>query len=273
MKKTFITLALAMLANQAWGLPVTPVITTPPIEKPVVQALSVDPEPTVVELEPAPAVEPFPAARLLNTVRRLQVGPQSGVTKILGNKRVVLWTRGFDDQKVARLAPEEHIKIFTALNIPETQLVSLSQQLMQEYPKLPHEQTTALLGTIAIHPVTTVQDRQVIEAWLDQLLLNEKDVLARRQALLALALLPQVSDTTIATVLDVYEHSHNLWETFPVGQFVEYHATELASRPDAEALRLRLAAVESIYTPMILQELAQQEPPQPTVVAEPRQGL
>ena len=203
-------------------------------------------------------------------MRRLQVGPQSGVTKVLGNKRAVLWTRGFDDQKVARLDAEEHIKIFTALNIPDTQLVSLSQQLMTGYAKLPHEQTTALLGAIAIHPATSLQDRQVIETWLGQLLLHEKDVLARRQALLALALLPQVSDATIATVVSVYEQSHNLWETFPVGQFVEYHATELASRPDAEELRVRLAAVQSVYTPMMLQELAQQEPPQPTVVAEPR---
>ena len=255
MKKTFIMIALAMFSSQAWALPAP---------------IAADPEPSVVELEPTPALQPFPAARVLNTVRRLQVGPQSGVTKVLGNKKVVLWTRGFDDQKVARLESEEHSKIFTALNVPDAQLASLSQQLMSGYPKLPHEQTTALLGAIAIHPATTLQDRQVIEAWLDQLLIKEKNVLARRQALLALALLPQVSDATIAIVVNVYEHSHNLWETFPVGQFVEYHATELASRPDAEQLRVRLAAVQSVYTPMMLQELAQQEPPQPTVVTEPR---
>lgn len=256
MKKSLIALALTFFAHHAAALPVP--------------SPTMDPQPTVVELEITQAAQPFPAARLLNTVRRLQIGPQSGVTKVLGNQKVVLWTRGFDDQKVARLEPEEHRKIFTALNIPDTQLVSLSQQLMQGYAKLPHDQATALLGAIAIHSSTTVADRQVVEVWLNQLLFQEKDVLARRQALLALALLPQVSDITIATVVNVYEHSHNLWETFPVGQFVEYHAIELASRPDAAELRARLAAVESVYTPLILQDLAQQQPPQPTVVAEPR---
>lgn len=256
MKKTLFALGLAMLSYSAMALPVGTTAVT-------------GPEPRIVEVAPAPVVEPFPAANLWKTVKSLQIGPQSGITKVLGPKKAVLWTRGFDDHKVARISDEERRRMFDALGVPEGQLVSQSQQLIEKYPKLPHTPTVALLGAIALEPALPRAEQQRLEAWLNRLLtLETKDVITRRQALLALALWPHTSDETVATMLGVYETSKNNWETFPVHQFVEYHAGDLWDREDAEQLRQRFGAVESLYTPGIMQVMAQQEPPVPSTVLE-----
>ncbi len=225
-----------------------------------------DPLPTPITLE-IHGAQPFPAARLAHTVRSLQLGPQSGIVKVLKGNGEVLWTRGFDDLKVARLPAEEHAKIFTALKVEEAQLDSLAQALMKNSGRLPASQTTALVGAIAIHPATNAAGRQVIEKWLiGRLKSDPKDVVTRRQAILALALLPQVSEESLTAVLQIYEKSHNLWETFPVGQFVEYHASDLGNRPDTAQIRARLQSVQSIYTPGMLENLAQSQAPEPTKV-------
>ena len=262
MKKTLLALALAMLAGPALALPVSPVATTPPIDKVELA------EPQEISIPAAPAPEPFPAKKLWVTVKSLQLGPQSGITKVLGPKKSVLWTRGFDDQKVARLSAEEHNRIFAALGVPDSQLASLSAQLMEKYAKLPHPATAALLGAIALEPALTRAEQQRIEDWLNDLVSREPDVITRRQALLALALLPEPGDRTVTTMVRVYETSHNNWETFPVNQFVQYHAIELWERSDSAEIRQRLSAVQSLYTPGITEDLAQQEPPVPSVVLE-----
>ncbi|MBS2040050.1 hypothetical protein JST97_34000 [bacterium] len=261
MKRALVVLTLSLLGRQAMALPVTTEIT----RAPAIQLV----EPEMVELPAAPEPENFASQRLIKTVRSLQLGPQSGIVKVLGDKKKVLWTRGFDDQKVARLSPEEHQAIFVALQIPQTQMVSLSQQLMAGYSRLPHAQTVALLGAVALEPALTRADRQQIEDWLNQLLKREtKDMVTRRQALLALALLPEVGETTVTTMLRTYETSHNLWETFPIGQFVQYHAVDLLQRPDGEQIKQRLSSVPSIYTPVMLEEMARQDPPQATLILD-----
>lgn len=263
MKKALIALALTVLSCQAMALPMSPVTTTPPIQAEVLQPV----EPQQVQLPPVALPEAFPTRRIYKALKSLQLGPQSGIVKVLGDKKKVLWTRGFDDQKVARLSPDEHAQIFAALQIPDNQMANLSQQLMEKYGRLPHPQTVALLGALALEPALTRADQQRIEEWLNRLLsLETRDVVTRRQALLALALLPEASDATVATMLTTYESSHNLWETFPIGQFIQYHAVELLQRPDGDQIRQRLTAVGSIYTPVMLEELAQQDPPQATPV-------
>lgn len=260
MKNALIAITLLWLSGQAIALPASQTGTTA-----VVDATAIQPQP--VELPPAPVAEVFPAERLSKVVKSLQLGPQSGIVKVLGDKKKVLWTRGFDDQKVARLNPEEHSAIFVALQVPDSQLLSLSQQLMSSWGRLPRAQTVALLGAVALEPTLTRSDRGQIEQWLNRMLNQEKrDVVARRQALLALALLPEVSDETVATMLKIYESSHNLWETFPIGQFVQYHAVDLLQRPDGEQIKQRLSSVASIYTPVMLDEMARQDPPPATPV-------
>ncbi|MBN9419728.1 MAG: hypothetical protein J0I12_30000 [Candidatus Eremiobacteraeota bacterium] len=271
MKKTLLALAIAMLSSQAMADSVPPTAAATPA--PAAVSLPVDssaaPEPTEVEVGNVTVPEEFPKANLWKTVKSLQLGPQSGITKVLGAKKAVLWTRGFDDQKVAKLEPEEHHKIFEALGVPDSQMASLSRQLMEKYSKLPHAQTVALVGAVALEPALTRADQQRIEEWLNRVLSVEtKDVVTRRQALLALALLPQPSDESVATVVKVYETSRNNWETFPVNQFVQYHAVDLLERPDGPQIRERLGAVPSLYTPGIMQDLSQQEPPAATPVLE-----
>jgi hypothetical protein len=253
------------------ALPISQAIT-PPIEpaasQPVVDFAEF-PVPEEVSIAPAPVPEAFPSKLLWKTVKSLQLGPQSGITKVLGPKKGVLWTRGFDDQKVARLGADQHHQIFEALGVPDAQMASLSQQLMEKYSRLPHAPTVALLGALALEPALTRGQQQSIEDWLNRLLSSEtKDMVTRRQALLALALLPQPGDQTVATVLQVYETSQNNWETFPVNQFVQYHAIDLLERKDGEEIRQRLGAVTSLYTPGIMEDFARQEPPVPTTVLE-----
>lgn len=272
MKKTLLALAIAMLGSQAMAVTAPPEAPTA-AAVPAAAVLPADsasaPEPTVVEVGNVTVPEDFPKANLWKTVKALQLGPQSGIVKVLTPKKAVLWTRGFDDQKVARLSPEDHHKIFEALEVPDSQLASLSRQLMEKYSKLPHAQTVALVGAIALEPALTRADQQRIEEWLNRVLTVEsKDVVTRRQALLALALLPQPSDESVATVVNVYETSRNNWETFPVNQFVQYHGIDLLERPDGPQIRERLGAVPSLYTPGILQDLSQQEPPAATPVLD-----
>ena len=57
---------------------------------------------------------------------------------------------------------------------------------------------------------------------------------------------------------------------FPISQFVQYHAVELWQRPDGALVKQRLGSVPSIYTPVMLEEMARQEPPPATpVLGEP----
>lgn len=269
MKKTLLALSFAMLSYQAMALPASSVAAAPPAA--TAPSTSTEDLPEATEVQPAAVIAPetFPAKNLWKTVKSLQLGPQSGIVKVLGPKKQVLWTRGFDDQKVARLPAEEHAQIFTALEVPDAQLASLSQQLMEKYSKLPHAPTVALVGAIALEPALTKADQTRMEDWLNRVLaVEKKDVVTRRQALLALALLPEVSETTVQTMVSVYETSRNNWETFPVNQFVRYHGVELFERPDGEQLRQRLGAVESLYTPGILEDLAQQQPPVATPVLD-----
>lgn len=263
MKKTVLAMGLALLSCQALALPIPSVPQTTRLES------TAPPQPDEVPMAAVATPETFPAANLWKTVKSLQLGPQSGITKVLGPKKTVLWTRGFDDHKVARLSLDEHSKIFAALGVPDSQLASLSQQLMEKYSRLPHPQTAALLGAIALEPALTRSQQQGIEKWLNRLIATEqKDVVTRRQALLALALLPQASDESVATMLKVFETSRNNWETFPVSQFVQYHATDLWVRSDGDEIRRRLGAVASLYTPGIMQAMAQQEPPIPSTVLD-----
>ena len=59
----------------------------------------------------------------------------------------------------------------------------------------------------------------------------------------------------LEAVLHLYETSENLWETFPVQQYFQYHAEELRNLPYFNTVRARIAAVNSLYTENILRYL------------------
>ena len=58
----------------------------------------------------------------------------------------------------------------------------------------------------------------------------------------------------------------DLAQALGLSEMETMHAVELLQHPDGDQIRQRLTAVGSIYTPVMLEELAQQEPPQATPV-------
>ena len=73
--------------------------------------------------------------------------------------------------------------------------------------------------------------------------------------MLSLAVGKDVDPEVVEAVLALYETSENLWETFPVQQFFQYHAEELRTWPNFQTIRTRVAAVNSLYTANILNYL------------------
>ena len=63
------------------------------------------------------------------------------------------------------------------------------------------------------------------------------------------------SAQAVNQVISFYERSTNLWETFPVQQFFEYHASSVRGLPDYNNYRKRLSAVQSLYTSYLLEYL------------------
>jgi hypothetical protein len=189
---------------------------------------------------------------------RLQLAPQIGILKVLSPDRLgVAYSRGFDDYHMAPIDDSTRASILQALGLTPNRLAWATHDIISNFPNMPRREGVAFLGLALSYPKldTSTQDRA--EKFLVQVLQADKDVVVRRQALLALALKPKVSARTTESVIQLYEHSDNLWETFPVQQFFEYHAAQVRALSNYPQLRQRLAAVNSLYTPALLQSLDQ----------------
>lgn len=186
-------------------------------------------------------------------LKRLMVGNQAGIVKVLGPNRVgVAYARGIDDRSIARMDDAARLAIFEALGVQSATLVQRSDDVMKTYSKLPKKEAVAFLGTVATTPGLDAAQRTKVEDFLVKVMETDKDVTARRQAILALAVLPEVAATTTERVLAVYEKSENLWETFPVQQYFEYHAGRVRQLSNFDQLRERISSVKSLYTPNVL---------------------
>jgi hypothetical protein len=125
---------------------------------------------------------------------------------------------------------------------------------MADYPRNPKLPTLALLGVVGSESPETLgaelsQDLQDFAVACFQ---SEKDNVVRRQALLATALMSEGSPRTTEAVLKLFETEQNLWVTFPVQMYFQYHAQEIRELPEAQSIRSRIAAVPSLYTEPIL---------------------
>jgi hypothetical protein len=186
-------------------------------------------------------------------LKRLMVGNQAGIVKVLGPNRVgVAYARGIDDRSFARMDDEARQAIFEALGVQSASLVERSNDVMKTYSKLPKKEAVAFLATVATTPGLDAAQRAKVEEFLAKVMESDKDVTARRQAILALAVLPEVAPTTTERVLALYEKSENLWETFPVQQYFEYHAAQVRQLVNFDQLRERISSVKSLYTPNVL---------------------
>lgn len=208
---------------------------------------------TLAALLAAPLwAKPFQAK---TDLKRCLVGNQAGLLKVLHPDRKVAYTRGIDDRSLARMSEADREALLTPLGIDRSNLAAVSTQLMRDYAKLPRKEAIALLGAMAGSPALDAPTLAKIESFLVGIMRKSPDVMARRQAILALAVLPEVRPETVAQVVAHYEKCQNLWETFPIQQFFEYHAAHVRSADDFARTRARLAAVRSLYTPMVLNYL------------------
>lgn len=192
----------------------------------------------------------FQASRDL---KRLRIGNQGGILKVMdpSNQREMVY-RGIDDRNMAWIEPSQRASMFTALGVPSAGLARAGDSVMGGYASLPRKEALAFLGAVGSHPGLDQVNRQRLQAFVSEKMTSEKDVVLRRQAVLALALMHAPLDSTVERVLSLYERSENLWETFPVQMFFEYHGGEIRASQGFATVRSRVAAVNSLYTSNIL---------------------
>lgn len=190
-----------------------------------------------------------PAADL----KRIRVGNQAGILKVMArdNKKEAVF-RGIDDRGIAWITTKQRAQMFTELGVPVTELGRAAAAVMDGYAKLSKKEALAFLGAVGSEPGLDPAVKARLEAFLVGKMLAEKDVVLRRQATLALALVDRPAPGTVDSVLKQFEKSENLWETFPVQMFFEFHGHEIRAMSSFQAIRNRVAGVNSLYTPYIL---------------------
>ena len=258
----------APVAKPVTATPAPAKMTEVPAAKPV----TATPAANKVTATPVPAkASTVPAAPILTDnlifpqakteLKRLMIGNQAGIVKVLGpNREGVSYSRGIDDKNIARFSDDACGSIFCALGISHDKLNKVAREIMINYSTLPRKEAVAFLGAVAASPHLDADTDLKAEQFLVQVMETDKDVHARRQAVLALAVKHNVCSNTTDHVLALFEHSENLWETFPVQQYFEYHAGQVKRLTNFTQLRERIAAVKSLYTPAILEALDGSKP-------------
>ncbi|MCA9776641.1 MAG: copper amine oxidase N-terminal domain-containing protein [Candidatus Eremiobacteraeota bacterium] len=197
---------------------------------------------------------------LKDRLKQLVVGNQGAILKVRDiSGSTEIYYRGLDDRDTAPYSGEDQTQILsvTALGSDMTGWLADS---MEAFTLLPKREVVAFLGLVYSIPNDSPQDpgKQVddqIEEFLIQVVAEHPDVVIRRQAVLSMAVGQDVDPEIVEAVLRLYETSENLWETFPVQQFFQYHADELRNWPNFNSIRARVAAVNSLYTANILSYL------------------
>lgn len=185
-------------------------------------------------------------------LKRVMVGNQAGLLKVLTPERKVAHTRGIDDRSLARMSESDREAMLTPLGIQRAQYRQVATQLMADFDSLPRKEAVAVLGALGSSLNLDPESRAEIETFLVRTVQKSPDVYARRQSILALAVMPEIRPATVEAVVTLYEKSTNLWETFPVQQFFEYHSPRIRQQQQVTTLLPRLANVPSLYTPMVL---------------------
>lgn len=239
--------------------PDKPALDKPAIEKPAVDKPSIDQPAAERPATEKPAVDTSAFDPKVD-LKRIRVGDQATVLRIMSadNSRV-LYDKGVDAKGAAPVTDKDRKQIFSALGIPEDRLNETASLLMENYTKVSErKKCLALLGIIGTTPGTAVTEltRATLQTFFVARLTDSwghaNAIILKRQAILNLALLPMVDATAVEAVLAFFERCTNLWETFPVPQFFEYHAADIKALPNADAIRARVAAVKSLYTAQVL---------------------
>jgi hypothetical protein len=206
----------------------------------------------------APGIAEVPEPPFVASVglKRLQIGQQVGILKVLARDRLgVAYSRGIDDYHLARLDETGRAAILAAMGVPPGRVAPVMHDIISNYSAMPRKEAVAFLGVAVSGYGPDVSTLERAEKFLVRVMETDTDVAARRQAILSLALKTRISAATAERVVAHYESSDNLWETFPVQQFFEYHAAEVRALRNYAELRQRLGAVNSLYTAAILNSL------------------
>lgn len=187
-------------------------------------------------------------------LERIKVGNQAGILKVLGKdghsvaflKGADSWNGGgIDGREWAPVKPEEREAILRALEIKDP--VDLSYQLILKYEKLSRVPALALIGVL--------QEPHSHE-FLRKRLQPSEDQVARRQAVLALAISPKIEPEDVTAVLNLLKRDHNAWNTFGVVQFFEMHQAQLSKD---STLKERVLATNSPHAAQIVSLLQSPE--------------
>ncbi|MCA9779336.1 MAG: copper amine oxidase N-terminal domain-containing protein [Candidatus Eremiobacteraeota bacterium] len=196
------------------------------------------------------AQAPAPGSRVAldPILKRLVVGNQGGVLKVWDETASsVSYYRGLDDRSVAPLSAQDQDQILGTLQL-SGKLDDVSRQLMNEYQTLPRQkEALALLGVLNSVPSDRIGTGSEIRSFLVDRMMSDPSVYNRRQATLALAVGSTVEPATVDAVVDFYQGSDNLWETFPVQQFFEYQAARVRTLPNYSQVRNETLSVNSLY--------------------------
>jgi len=224
-----------------------------------------DKEAGIINVEPAVAEDPIdvPPTRLSllkGRLKQLVVGNQGAILKVrdaAGNTEV--YYRGLDDRDTAPYDAEDHDGILEAVELSQ-EVSQWTADTIEGYEVLPKREAIAFLGMVLsipddapLDPGPEVDDKA--EEFLIKVVVEDKSVILRRQALLSMAVADPVDQEVLEAVLKIFETSENLWETFPVQQYFQYHADELRTLPNFATIRARVEAVNSLYTANILNYL------------------
>lgn len=204
-------------------------------------------------------------ADILKTkLKRLVVGNQGAILKVWKAEGVSepAYYRGLDDRDTAPYSKEDQEALLTSLEMTGEEIEKAAIDAMNGYDTLPKKNAIAFLGLVySIQDDSPLEPSDEIDAKVKAFLLTrlkeDKSVIMRRQACLALAVGDGADEEVIEAILDFYSQSENLWETFPVQQFFEYHSAEIKAMAGFAQIRARAAAVDSLYTNNILGYLDQ----------------
>ncbi len=215
---------------------------------------------TVSPAEDPIGVPPDRVAILKTKLKQLVVGNQGAILKVRdpsGSQEV--YYRGLDDRDTAPYDAEDHSAILSAVGL-QSDLKRWINDSIEAYSLLPKRETIAFLGIVYSLPNSSPLDPgpeidEKVERFLMTVVAEDNSVIMRRQALLSMAVGEPGDPEVLESVLQLFERSENLWETFPVQQYFQYHADVLRQMPNFASIRARVAAVNSLYTANILQYL------------------
>lgn len=193
-------------------------------------------------------------------LKQLVVGNQGAILKVWDQEQTKeVYYRGLDDRDTAPYDGDDHLSILNAVEM-NGGVAEWASDVMDAFKLLPKREAVAFLGLVysipdeSPHdPGDSIDDR--VREFLIQVAQESTDVVLRRQAVLSMAVGESLDPDVLEAVLKLYESSENLWETFPVQQYFQYHAQRIKTLPNFATIRERVASVNSLYTANILNYL------------------